>query len=43
MHFMQEALSRHLEELQAERSGTEAHLQSLKKRSDDLSVREIVS
>ncbi|KAJ8268881.1 hypothetical protein COCON_G00114880 [Conger conger] len=32
-----EALSRHLEELQAERSGTEAHLQSLKKRSDDLS------
>ncbi|KAJ8390287.1 hypothetical protein AAFF_G00108560 [Aldrovandia affinis] len=31
-----EALSRNLEELQAERSRTEAHLQSLKKRSDDL-------
>ncbi|KAJ8382193.1 hypothetical protein SKAU_G00029710 [Synaphobranchus kaupii] len=32
-----EALSRHLEDLQVERSRTEAHLQSLKKRSDDLS------
>ncbi|KAI1888261.1 hypothetical protein AGOR_G00183200 [Albula goreensis] len=31
-----EALSKHLEELQAERSRTEAHLQSLKKRSTDL-------
>ncbi|XP_047194873.1 nuclear factor 7, brain [Hippoglossus stenolepis] len=33
----QEQLSRHLEELQAERSKTEAHIQSLKKRNTDLS------
>ena len=35
---LQEQLSRHLEELQAERSKTEAHIQSLKKRNTDLSV-----
>ncbi|XP_018529832.1 nuclear factor 7, ovary [Lates calcarifer] len=35
----QEQLSRHLEELQAERSKTEAHIQSLKKRNTDLSRR----
>ncbi|XP_074479493.1 E3 ubiquitin-protein ligase TRIM62 [Sebastes fasciatus] len=33
----QEQLSRHLEELQAERTRTEAHIQSLKKRKADLS------
>ncbi|XP_029382320.1 E3 ubiquitin-protein ligase TRIM62 isoform X2 [Echeneis naucrates] len=33
----QEQLSKHLEELQAERSRTEAHIQSLKKRNTDLS------
>nr|XP_019955718.1 PREDICTED: E3 ubiquitin-protein ligase TRIM62-like isoform X1 [Paralichthys olivaceus]XP_019955719.1 PREDICTED: E3 ubiquitin-protein ligase TRIM62-like isoform X1 [Paralichthys olivaceus] len=35
----QEQLSRHLEELQAEGSKTEAHIQSLKKRNTDLSKR----
>lgn len=35
---LQEQLSRRMEELQAERSKTEAHIQSLKKRKADLSV-----
>lgn len=34
----QEQLSRHLDELQAERSKTEAHIKSLKKRKADYSV-----
>lgn len=37
-HSFQEQLSRHLEELQAEKSKTEAHIRSLKKRGTDLSV-----
>ncbi|XP_037613737.1 E3 ubiquitin-protein ligase TRIM62 isoform X3 [Sebastes umbrosus] len=38
----QEQLSRHLEELQAERTRTEAHIQSLKKRKADLSSTEVM-